>query len=69
MIKTIIHCDKCDSIDVLHELKRQPVQEEHKTMQEVAERAKHANMVHALYYYSYWILLCKDCGHRVEYYT
>lgn len=69
MTKTIIHCDKCDSTDVLHELKRQPVQEEHKTMSEVMEASKKMQTTHGVYYYAYWILLCKACGHRLEYYV
>jgi DNA-directed RNA polymerase subunit M/transcription elongation factor TFIIS len=69
MIKEIIHCDKCDSDNVLHERKREPVQENHRTMTEVVEQSKKMQMVHAVYHYTYWVLLCKDCGHRLEYYV
>jgi DNA-directed RNA polymerase subunit M/transcription elongation factor TFIIS len=69
MIKEIIHCDKCNSDNVLHERKRGPVQENHRTMTEVIEQTKKYNMVNAVYHYQHWILLCKDCGHRLEYYV
>jgi hypothetical protein len=45
------------------------VQENHRTMAEVVEQSKKMQMTHAVYYYSYWILLCKDCGHRLEYHV
>ena len=44
MIKEIIHCDKCNSDNVIHEPKRGPVQENHRTMTEVIEQKKY-NMV------------------------
>ena len=69
MIKEIVHCDKCNSDNVLHEPKRVPVRENHRTMTEVLEQSKKMQTSHSVYYYTYWILLCKDCGHRVEYYV
>ncbi len=69
MTRTIIHCDKCNSENVLHELKRFPVQEEHVTMEQFIESRKKPQMEYAVYNYTYFILLCKDCGHRVEYYV
>lgn len=69
MIKTIIHCDKCDSTDVLHEPKRERVQEIHTTMSNLIEQSKKMQTAHGAYYYTYWILLCKACGHRLEYYV
>ena len=69
MIKEIIHCDKCNSDNVLHEPKREPVIENHRTMSEVIIQSERPQMVHSVYHYQYWILLCKDCGHRLEYYV
>jgi len=69
MIKEIIHCDKCNSDNVLHEPKREPVQENHRTMAEVVEQSKTPQITLAVYTYRYWILLCKDCGYRLEYYV
>ena len=68
-IRTIIHCDKCNSDNVLHEMKRQPVHEEHKTMTEFIEDSKKPSYQHAVYYYTHYLLLCKDCGYKVEYHT
>jgi len=69
MIKEIIHCDKCNSDNVLHEPKRGPVIENHRTMSEVIIQSERPQMVHAVYHYQYWILLCKDCGHLKEYHV
>ena len=52
MIKEIIHCDKCNSDNVIHEPKRGPVQENHRTMTEVIEQKKY-NMVNAVYNYQH----------------
>ena len=67
-MRPVIHCDKCNSDNVLHEPVRQPVQEEHKTMSEIVESKNKPQWQNAVYFYTYYILLCKDCGHRVEYY-
>jgi uncharacterized Zn finger protein len=64
----IIHCDKCNSDNVLHEPVRQPVQEEHVTMTDIVKGSKDSQWQHAVYTYTYYMLLCKDCGHRVEYF-
>ena len=69
MIKTVIHCDKCNSDNVLHELKATPVQEEHYTMSEFIEQKSKPSMQYAVYHYTHYILLCKDCGHKTEYYV
>jgi uncharacterized Zn finger protein len=69
MIKTIIHCDKCNSDNVLHELKATPVQEEHYTMKEFIEKKSKPSMQYGGYYYTQYILLCKECGHKSEYYV
>ena len=69
MIKEIIHCDKCNSDNVLHEPKRETTQENHLTMTEVIDQKKKLQLVDLVYYYQHWILLCKDCGHRVEYHV
>jgi hypothetical protein len=51
MIKEIIHCDKCDSDNVLHEPKREPVHENHRTMAEVIEQSKKMQIQHMVYHY------------------
>jgi hypothetical protein len=66
-IRTIIHCDKCNSVNVLHEIKPSPIQEEHYTMTEYIQLAKQPAYQPAVYYYTQYIILCKDCGHRMEY--
>jgi len=38
-------------------------------MSDIVEGSKKLGFQHAVYTYTYWILLCKDCGHRVEYYV
>lgn len=63
----IIHCDSCDSTNVLHEPKRTVRQESHYTMAQFIEKQKQPQMEYDVYLYTYYILLCKDCGHRVEY--
>ena len=37
-------------------------------MTELVESSKKGTFQHAVYFYTYYMLLCKDCGHRVEYY-
>jgi hypothetical protein len=69
MIKTIIHCDKCNSDNVLHEQKATPVQEKHYTMTEFIENRSKPSMQYAVYHYTHYRLLCKDCGHKTEYYV
>ena len=64
--RLIIHCDKCDSQNVLHEQVIAPPQEVHKTMSEVAAGAG-PKMELAVYYYTQYRMVCKDCGHIVRY--
>lgn len=64
--KVIIHCDKCDSTDVLHEQVKGPPIEVHKTMTEMAQQSK-INITNALYIYTPYRMVCKDCGHIVKY--
>lgn len=63
----IIHCDKCDSINVLHEEVVSKPQEIHMTMTQMAEEEKKPKMSYAVYYYTRYKMICKDCGHIVEY--
>jgi hypothetical protein len=69
MIKTIIHCDKCNSDNVLHEQRATPVQEEHYTMAEFIEHRSKPSFQNAVHYYTHYILLCKECGHKAGYYV
>ena len=64
---TIIHCDKCDSTNVLHEQVKTKPQEFHMTMSEMVEKAKKPSMSYDVYYYTRYKMICKDCGHIVEY--
>lgn len=67
---TIIKCDKCESTDVERfEKKRKPVEPEVKTMTEFIKGDSQHTLIceNAIMRYTTWILLCRDCGHRVEY--
>jgi hypothetical protein len=63
----IIHCDKCDSTNVLHEQVVLKPQEVHVTMTQMAEEEKKPKMSYDVYYYTRYKMICKDCGHIVEY--
>jgi predicted nucleic-acid-binding Zn-ribbon protein len=63
----IIHCDKCDSTNVLHEQDMVKPQDVHKKMSEVASDSKKMNMIHDVYYYTHYRMVCKECGHIVRY--
>lgn len=67
MIVDIIHCDKCDSPEVLHEQVLGPRQEHHIKMSEFAKQNSGPSMTHAVYYYTTYRLVCKECGHIVTY--
>jgi len=64
--KIIIHCDKCDSIDVLHELVASPPQEVNMTMTEMAGRSK-IRTTYDVYVYKNYRMVCKTCGYIVRY--
>lgn len=67
-IKYRIICDECGSDNVLHELKRMPEPEPLiMSMTSFIERQKVPQTTYAVYYYTHYILLCKDCGHKKEY--
>jgi hypothetical protein len=63
----IIHCDKCDSTSVLHEQVVLKPQEVHVTMTQMAEEEKKPKTSYDVYYYTRYKMICKDCGHIVEY--
>lgn len=63
----IIHCDKCDSTNVLHEEVKTKPQEIHLTMTEMVKENSRPKMTHSVYYYTRYKMICKDCGHIVEY--
>lgn len=63
----IIHCDKCDSTNVLYEMVVAKPPEVHKTMQQVVEDSKKAQIHYDVYYCTRYKMICKDCGHIVEY--
>ena len=65
-ITTIIHCDKCDSTDVIHEVVEKPV-EEHKTMTEIINDSRTLKAIPAVYVYTNYRMVCKSCGHIVTY--
>ena len=67
--KIIIHCDACDSTDVLHEQIIIPPPEKHLTMTEMANMAKKEVITYDSYIYSHYRMVCKDCGHIVQYYV
>ena len=65
--RTII-CDKCKSGNV--ELFKKPEKEVEKeliTMKDFAKDVKSYQIIPAIYRYTTMVLLCKDCGHRLEY--
>ena len=65
--RVIIHCDKCNSTDVLHEEMPVVLPEEHKTMTQIANNSKNMSMTHDVYYYTNYRMICKSCGHIVKY--
>jgi hypothetical protein len=65
--RTIIHCDECDSTEVLHERVVAPPADVHLTMSEVVAKAKVPRTVHAVYHYTEYRMVCKGCGHIVRY--
>ena len=64
---TIIHCDKCDSPEVLHEQILGPRQERHIKMSEFAKENSGPGMTYDVYYHTNYRLVCKECGHIVKY--
>ena len=65
--KLIIHCDKCDSTNVLHEQVMAKPTEVHKTMSDVVNSAREPLFVGEVHYYTRYNMICKDCWHIVEY--
>lgn len=65
--KIIIHCDKCDSTEVLHEQIPVDIQEEHKTMQQIVDSSKKPEMSYDVYWHTHYRMVCKSCGHIVTY--
>ena len=63
----IIHCDKCDSPDVLHEEIVSHPQVVHKTMTEVVAPQSNLTYTNSVYYYRQFRMVCKECGHIVRY--
>lgn len=65
---TIIQCDKCSGKDVERfEKKGKPIEPEVKTMTDFIKGSSNLICTPAIYHYTTWVLLCKDCGHRIEY--
>ena len=63
----VIHCDKCDSTDVLHEEIRHKPPEEHKTMSQIVEDSKKPSISYGMLYYTHYRMVCKNCGYIVKY--
>jgi len=64
---TIIHCDKCDGTEVIHERVVAPPSTVHLKMSEVVVKAKVPQTVHAVYYHTEYRMVCKGCGNIVRY--
>lgn len=64
---TIIHCDECDSPEVLHEQIEGPRTETHMKMSEFAKMDSGPQVSYAVYHYTHYRLVCKECGHIVKY--
>ena len=66
--KTIIHCDKCDSTNVIHEQVVFKPQELHKKMTEIVEESKNSKTTFDVYYFTNtYKMICKDCAYFLEY--
>jgi len=63
----IIHCDKCNSPEVIHEPVLAPPTEVHKTMSEVKQHGRYSNTSHSVYYFTTYRMVCKECGHIEKY--
>jgi len=65
-----ILCDECRSDNVLHEQKRfTPPPPVEISMSDFILAEKKPKSVHSVYNYTYYILLCKECGYKQEYYV
>lgn len=64
---TVIHCDKCDSTEVLHEVVVPKPEYEHLTMSDIVTRTNTSSWTHGAYHYTQYRMICKDCGHIVRY--
>lgn len=62
-----IRCDKCGSLRVEQFLKEPPKEPEPVSMKAIAEGTAYPSYEHAVYVTKHWVLLCKDCGYRLEY--
>lgn len=70
MTRYKIVCDECGSDNVLHEQKRLPPQPPVEiSMTDFILAEKTPRSVHSVYNYTYYILLCKECGYKQEYYV
>ena len=70
MIPYKILCDECKSDNVLHEQKRLPPQApEEVSMTDFIFKQKSPRTEYAVYNYTHYILLCKECGYKQEYYV
>lgn len=62
MQQTIIHCDRCDSTEVLHEALPQESQVTHRTMAQVKEASTRPPVTFTVYYPTTYRMVCKACG-------
>lgn len=65
--EVIIHCDRCDSTDVLHEEIVHVAPPQHKTMTEIVAESRAASITHDVYHIPQYRMVCKACGHIVKY--
>lgn len=64
---TIIHCDKCDGAEVIHERVIAPPSTIHLKMSEFVEKEKLPKFSSGAYYHTQYRMVCKGCGHIVRY--
>lgn len=62
-----IKCDKCGSENIEQFAKAKPKEKKPVNMSDFVKNVSALNVVPAVYVYTTMVLLCRDCGYRLEY--
>jgi hypothetical protein len=62
-----LKCDECGGLRVERFTKDPPKEPEPKSMSEFAASDGQPTFSYAVLRYTTWVLLCQDCGYRLEY--
>jgi hypothetical protein len=61
-----ITCDKCGG-EVIQYSRQPKIEYKKISMSDYINSKKHGNMSHAVHYFTFYKLICTDCGHIEEY--